>query len=437
MLDERRATRRSLIDRGAAIVTAGAAGAAGVAACGEGASIAAIPTASAAPYKVAFGWTDGGERMQMAQMAVAEFSRVNGPKYTAEQVAVGGDALIAAMAARTAPDVIQTSGSRFSDLADKEQWQDLTPFVKRDKIDLNRWYLQEEVFIRKGKQYGFPFWQAHAVYLYNKTMFAKAGIRPPDNETWTWNDMLDAAQRLTRTGETFGIQMGVGFEFSWLNFLRSAGEDYINKERTKTPLNTIGAVEVMQWLVDLSVRYKAHPLASDTTSLGAGDWWLLGKIGIRLSGTGILGRTLTARPDFDWDMFITPKHPKTGKRVITANENPMAVTSSTKNSEAAYMFAYFMGDRYVQDLVGKFRINTPSLKQSAAEINGWLSTPPASMSLSLEQMKQAGTLSFHLNWAAWYAEIIAQLKPAFDNTLSVKEACDNASRIGDTLLRGV
>jgi hypothetical protein len=52
-------------------------------------------------------------------------------------------------------------------------------------------------------------------------------------------------------------------------------------------------------------------------------------------------------------------------------------------------------------------------------------------------MKQAGTLSFHLNWAAWYAEIIKQMTPAFDNKLSVKDACDNAARIGDTLLKGV
>jgi hypothetical protein len=59
------------------------------------------------------------------------------------------------------------------------------------------------------------------------------------------------------------------------------------------------------------------------------------------------------------------------------------------------------------------------------------------MKLSLEQMKHAGTLSFHLNWSQWYTETTNQLLPAFRGELGVKEACDKAAQIGDTLLRGV
>jgi ABC-type glycerol-3-phosphate transport system substrate-binding protein len=136
-------------------------------------------------------------------------------------------------------------------------------------------------------------------------------------------------------------------------------------------------------------------------------------------------------------MFVTPEAPKTGKRAITANENPMVVTSSTKNPEAAYKLAAFFADKYSQDLVGRYRINMPSLKASAADPAGWLSTPPPLMKLSLEQMKHAGTLSFHLNWSQWYTETTNLLLPAFKGEMSVKEACDKATQIGDTLLRGV
>ena len=164
-----------------------------------------------------------GERLDYARLVTEEFSRLNGPRLTAEHVVISGDALFAAMAAGSGPDVTQTSGSWFSDYAEKGQLQDITAFVKRDKVDMNRWYLQEETFIRKGKQYGMPFWQAHSTYLYNKTLFQKHGVPLPDNENWTWAHLLDAAQKLTKPGETFGLQMGFGFEFAWLNFLRSAG----------------------------------------------------------------------------------------------------------------------------------------------------------------------------------------------------------------------
>jgi multiple sugar transport system substrate-binding protein len=433
-----RRTRRGLVARGALLAAAGGGGALG-AACGAQATPPAdggAPT-SAAPYKVVFG--NGfamGERLDYAKAVTEEFSKLNGPRLTAEHVVISGDALFAAMAAGSGPDVTQTSGSWFSDYAEKGQLQDITAFVKRDKVDMNRWYLQDETFVRKGKQYGMPFWQAHSCYLYNKTLFQKHGVPLPDNENWTWAHLLDASQKLTRPGETFGIQMSFGFEFAWLNFLRSAGEDYINKERTKTTLNTPGAVEVMQWLTDLVLKHKVHPGPTDTTSLGAGNWWNLGKIGIRLSGTGTLGTTLTAKPDFEWDLFVTPKAPKTGRRVITSNENPMVVTSSTKDPEAGYRFVAFQAEKFSEDLVGKFRINMPSLKQSAADPAGWLSTPPPMMKLSLEQMKHAGTLSFHLNWLQWYTEITNQLLPAFRGEMGVKEACDKATQIGDTLLRG-
>ena len=106
---------------------------------------------------------------------------------TAEHVIIAtNDALFAAMAAGTGPDVTHTSGSWFSDFADKGQPADITAYVKRDKVDLNRWYQQEEMLFRKGKQYGMPFWQAHSIYLYNKTLFDKSGVPLPDNENWTW-----------------------------------------------------------------------------------------------------------------------------------------------------------------------------------------------------------------------------------------------------------
>lgn len=433
----RQGTRREAITRRQSmeLMLTGAGAAAVAAACGPGQQ-RQVDTVAQQPVKIVFGNKfDVGERKEWANIVVAKFNEVNGPKLTAEHIIIAGDALFTAMAAGTGPDVTQTSGSWFSDFADKGQLREVTPFVKRDKIDMNRWYLQEETFVYKGKQYGTPFWQAHSVYFYNVSMFRRNNV-PPPNENWTWDNLLDAARRLTKSGESWGINMGYGWEFAWLNFLRSAGGDYINKERTKTTLNTPVALEVMQWLVDLVLKQRVMMPQGDT-SLGSGNLWYQGKIAMQLSGTGALGGTLTAKPDFEWDMFVTPKYPKTGKRAISSNENPMVVTNSTKAPEAAWKFVLFEAEKFAQDLVGKFRINMPSLKLSAADPQGWLSTPPPSMRLSLEQMKHAGTLSFHKNWSQWYGETIKQMVPAFKGEIGVKEACEKASQIGDTLLRGV
>lgn len=391
------------------------------------------------PFKVTSAtYFAAGERLEWTNKTADEFARINGPKITVENLQVTGnftEALIASIASGSGPDVARSSGSWMSDFADKGSLVDIGPYARRDKVDLTQWYAQEEVLIRKGKHYGMPFWQAHSIFLYNKTMFTNNGVKPPEGDTWTWTDMLEAAQKLTKTGETFGIQMNYIFEFAWLNFIRSAGEDYINGDRTKTTINSAGNIEVFQWLVDLVQKYKVHPVPDDK-SLGEGDLWLKGKIGMRLGNTGLIGSTQFGKPDFEWDMFVTPKHPKTGKRACVANENPTVVISQTKNPEASYMLAKFYADKFSQDLVGKLRINSPSLRSSATDPAVWLAPPPANMKIAAEQMKHAGSLSFHLNWLQWYNETTKQLLPAFKGEMSVREACDKASQIGDSLLRG-
>src|SRR5262249_6399655 len=128
-------------------------------------------------------------------------------------------------------------------------------------------------------------------------------------------------------------------------------------------------------------------------SLGAGNLWNQGKVAIMIGGAGTIGSTITAKPDFEWDLFPTPKHPRTGKRVVTTTDNPLVVMSSSKARDAAWTFDLFTAEQFSQDLVGKYRINMPVLKSSGADPQGWLATPPAGMRLTLDYMKQATYLS--------------------------------------------
>jgi multiple sugar transport system substrate-binding protein len=432
------ATRRGVLTRGAGGALAGG-GALLAASCG--APTQSAPAANAAPYKLVMGNKFGAagtapERLEWNAKADAEFNRVYGPALTVEHIVLADlPAHIAAMASNTGPDVFQASGSWFSDFADKGNLTDITQFVKRDKVDMGKWYLQEEVIIRKGKQYGFPFWQAAGTYFYNRALFNKYSVKLPDDNNWTWNEMLDAAQKLTRPNETWGLGMSYGFEFAWINFLRSAGENWINKEKTKTTLNTAGAVETFQWLTDLVLKHKVMAPPGDT-SLGTGNLWQQGKVAIQLSGNGAIGSTQSANVDFDWDLFVTPKHPKVGKRGVSANDNTWVVTKDTKNPEAAYKLALFYCDTFSEGLVGRLRFNMPSLKAAQTDPSGWLAKPPNNPQATLESMKHAQGLDFHLNWDQWNTEITKPLVLAFQGQSGVKEACDKASQIGDGLLRG-
>ena len=434
--------RRALLRLGAGVLGAGGYGAL-LASCGgaqESDSSAGQPAANAPPVKLTFGTKFGaGERADWATQVVGKFNELNGPKITAEHTVLGDSVqapeLLVMLASGTGPDVTQTSGSWFSDFAEKGVLGDVTAFAKRDKVDLSKWFAEEDVIRYKGKQHGMPFWQSPGAYFFNASLFKRSSVAPP-TESWTWDDLLDAARKLTKPGETWGFQTAFAWEKSWLHFIRAAGGDYLSADFKKTVCNTAVATEAMQWMVDLVQRHKVMAPPGDT-SLGPGNLWNQGKVAILIGGAGTVGSSITAKPDFEWNLFPTPKHPKTGKRVVTTTDNPMVVMGSSKAPDAAWKFDLFTAEKFSQDLVGKLRINMPVLKTSGADPQGWLAAPPAAMSLTLDYMKQATYLSFHKNWLQWYNESAAQVLPAFKAEVSIKEALDKAAQVGDTLLRGV
>src|SRR5205814_655837 len=251
---------------------AGGSGAAAVlaAACAAGgrAGPAEAPAASTQPVKIAFGTKFGaGERADWAKQTVDKFNEQNAPKITVEHTVLGDSVqapeLLVMLASGTGPDVTQTSGSWFSDFAEKGALGDVSAYAKRDKIDLSRWFAEDDVISYKGKQYGMPFWQSPGVYFYNVSLFKRNGVALP-NDNWTWDDMLDAAKKLTSPGQTWGFQTGYNWEKSWLHFIRAAGGDYLTADFTKTICNTPVAVEAMQWVADLVLRHKVMAPQGDT-----------------------------------------------------------------------------------------------------------------------------------------------------------------------------
>jgi multiple sugar transport system substrate-binding protein len=244
------------------------AGQVALAACGaSGAAPPASGATTQAPVAVDVATKfAAADRLQYATMVWDKFNELNAPAITARHVPLTGDALLVAISAGTGPDVTMTDGSWFSDFAEKGALRDVSALAKRDKVDLSRWFALQEIFTYKGKQYGMPFWQAHGLCAYNASLFRRYQV-PLPTESRTWDTMLDAAKRLTKPGESWGLLMPFSFEFGWLNFMRAGGSDYLNKDRSKTTLNTPEAIDARQYVQDLVLKHRV--MAPPTTPRSA------------------------------------------------------------------------------------------------------------------------------------------------------------------------
>jgi len=77
---------------------------------------------------------------------------------------------------------------------------DLTPYVEK----YHAWDYLRQIYpallnfhIVDGKLYGVPYNLNTSVLYYNRTLFDREGLAYP-TEDWTWKELLEAAQRLTK-----------------------------------------------------------------------------------------------------------------------------------------------------------------------------------------------------------------------------------------------
>ncbi len=116
-----------------------------------------------------------------------------------------------------------------------------------------------------GQTWGIPFQRSTIVMFYNKDLFKQAGLDPEKPPT-TWDETVAAAKKLTKRDASGNVtQWGVkipstGFPY-WIFQGMTTPNDTIlmNSDGTKTYFDKPGAVEALQWWVDLSAKHKVMP----------------------------------------------------------------------------------------------------------------------------------------------------------------------------------
>ena len=119
----------------------------------------------------------------------------------------------------------------------------------------------------RGKRYVVPYDIGVRVILYRSDLFENAGL-PAPSQTWTWNDLVAGAKRLTRDLDGDGTIDRWGFGvpaarsrktiLHWLPWFWSLGGN-LQTEDGQVTFSTPAAVMAMQWYRDLAHRYRVTP----------------------------------------------------------------------------------------------------------------------------------------------------------------------------------
>ncbi len=153
------------------------------------------------------------------------------------------------------PDIAYLYGSWAPNVAQIPQVVNLTQVVKQSSVNWNDFYTGERaVATVNGKVIGIPALVDNLAVVYNKTLFAKAGLQPP-GPGWTWSDFVADAKKLTNPAvKQFGTAyVTPGTEdtvWHWEALLWEAGGQLLNADNTKAAFDSPGRAGLAEHAAD-------------------------------------------------------------------------------------------------------------------------------------------------------------------------------------------
>jgi ABC-type glycerol-3-phosphate transport system substrate-binding protein len=300
-----------------------------------------------------------------------------------------------------------------------------------------------------GRLYGLAYSSGPSVTFFNRTLFERLGVKPPDQwereGAWTWETMRDVAIRLTGgAGET--KTWGWAFTTNLLNWLNvpiwGHGGDLWDKDLTRTRLGEPAAVEALQAYADLRTRYGVvaeGPEALAVRDLVGGaefpSAFHAGRAAMMYSGKGeVPSLAALARPGFQPGVAPVPRGRR--GRFVRNGPNSYLIVKDSRQPDAVYRLMAWMTTAAFQALQLAIGASVPVRRSQLDAGEFRRSLQPWE---PLEVWQQAAVADRALPLSARHSEIQQRFGPAYDRVrageATVKEIMPSLVPQIDTMLR--
>lgn len=339
----------------------------GLAACGSGSQ----SDSSSSTITVSHGYTDVEAKALKVQ--ADQWNKAH-PDTKVRFVFNGGNdyalqKTVAGFTAGNFPDVSYQYGSSAATLAKQPKLIDLTDKVDDSSFDWQDFYPSEQQAATVGdKVVGVPALVDNLSLVYNKALFRKAGVAPP-NASWTWEDFAAAAAKLTDPStKTFGwAYVNDGSEdtvWRYLALLWQAGGDLLTSDNKSPAFDSPAGLKALELLQQMGAKDKSVYLDN-----GNGNYLNLfnsGRIAMLWTGPWDLS---SINKDVDYGVTLLPGY-NGNHETISGPDLWMAFDRSSSRSKTAIEFIKWLTSAKVHL---KFAIATGDLpvRKSEAELPGY------------------------------------------------------------------
>jgi len=335
-------TKHRLRGRLAGLLTALTAVTVVLAGCGTDAGSGS--SASSSPIEIWEGFT-GTEATTFAHL-VSEYQTEH-PGVKVSSLYVNNDdtlqKVLTAVRGGSTPDIAYLYGSWAPNVAQIPQVVNLTQVVKRPGVNWDDFFTGErDVATVNGKVIGIPALVDNLAVVYNKKLFAKAGL-PVPGPNWTWAQFEADAKKLTvASSKQFGTAFVTpGTEdtvWHWEALLWEAGGGLLTADNKKAAFDSAAGLKSLETLRTMSVTDKSMYL--DPTDSAYANLFNSGKIGMLVTGPW----DLSGFPNVDYGVQVMPSYPGTdgGHQTISGPDNWVVFNNGSARVSAAEQFLLWL-----------------------------------------------------------------------------------------------
>jgi multiple sugar transport system substrate-binding protein len=251
--------------------------------------------------------------------------------------------LLTAVKGGSQPDVAYVYGSWAPNVAQIPQVVNLTKVVQQPGVDwTDFWVGERDVATVNGKVIGIPALVDNLAVVYNKTLFAQAGLAPPAPD-WTWSQFMSDAAKLTdpakkQYGTAYVTPGSEDTVWHWEALLWEAGGEILNPSNTKAAFDSPAGLKSLQTLQTMAVTDKSMYL--DPSDSEYANLFNSGKIGMLVTGPW----DLSGFPNVKYGVQIMPSFPGSaaGHQTISGPDNWVIFNNGSARVASAEKFLLWL-----------------------------------------------------------------------------------------------
>lgn len=315
------------------------------------------------------------------------------------------------------PDIFWINGPNIVKYAANDMLVPLDELVESNNIDLSV-YPEGliDIYTVDGKLYGIPKdWDLTALW-YNKKLFDEKGVEYP-NENWTWDDMVEAARKLTdKEKGIYGIAARPDTQEGIYDTIPQAGGYIISEDRKTSGYDTKEALEGTKIWIDL-LEEGLSPTLEEQADTNAIELFKGEKVAMVYAASWNVPVFMQNEVIKDHiDLTIMPL---IKERAATIHGLSNAIAANSKYKDEAWDFVKFLGSKEANEVWAKSGVVIPAHKEV---LDIWeASHPEINLKAFVDELDYAVMYPVSLNTSKWNDVENEYIKQIWNRGITVEE----------------